>query len=93
MSDIADQVVMFIVTWSVFSIYPSPYDTPIRGSAVLPPTVAIGYHKVYRSSHSGRYRLSLLLRTEPRYLLRKNHIQNCIQIVDSHTLAGFSQWQ
>ena len=29
-------------------VYPSPYDTPIWGSTVLPSTVAIGCHAVYR---------------------------------------------
>ena len=51
-SDIADQIVMFIVTWTVCSIYPPPYDTPVRGSTILPSTVAIEYRTVYMSSHS-----------------------------------------
>ena len=47
-------------------VYPSPYNTLIQGSTVLPSTVAIRYHAVYRPSHIPDDTGSvLLLPTEP----------------------------
>ena len=36
-----------------FRFTPSPYGTPLRGSTILPSSVAPGYRLVYRASYSG----------------------------------------
>ena len=51
--DIADHIVVFIVTWTTFSIYLTPYDMPIRGPIILPSFVAMGYCTVFRPLYSG----------------------------------------
>ena len=51
--DIVNQIIMFIVTWTVFSIYPTPYDMPIWGSTILLSFIDTGYCTVYRPSYSG----------------------------------------
>ena len=53
MLNIANQITVFIITWGVFSIYPIPHDMPIWGSTILLSSVSMGYHTVYRLSHSG----------------------------------------
>ena len=49
---------MFIVIWSD-SIYPSPYDAPLRGPIVIPSPVFTGFRTVHRSTWSGMIQAQL----------------------------------
>ena len=64
-SDIADQIVMSIVTWLVFS-FTHPHTTRRSGDPLFshPPLLSDTIQYI-GPPHSGRYRLSLLPHTEP----------------------------